>query len=118
MLLVPEFGGGEIFYVSSSINFNLPKYFRFRFFSPLNKGFSFVEKDLSEKEEILHELCVADPTHYDTVNNMLSWECRLGTPSETLTMLVCILEPKENFTIPLCSITLSFYYACVFIFLF
>ncbi|VDO22611.1 unnamed protein product [Brugia timori] len=53
-----------------------------KFFSLLNKGFSFVEKDLLEKEKILHELHVADPAHYDTVNSMVSWECRLGAPFE------------------------------------
>ncbi|CAG9537770.1 unnamed protein product [Cercopithifilaria johnstoni] len=53
-----------------------------KFFPLLSKGFSFVEKDLLEKEKILHELHAADPAHYDTVNSMVSWECRSGAPSE------------------------------------
>ncbi|VDK71943.1 unnamed protein product [Onchocerca ochengi] len=53
-----------------------------KFFSLLSKGFSFVEKDLLEKQKILHELHVVDPAHYDTVNSMVSWECRSGAPSE------------------------------------
>ncbi|EFO23219.1 hypothetical protein LOAG_05264 [Loa loa] len=53
-----------------------------KLFSILSKGFSFVENDLLEKEKILHELHIADPAHYDTVNSMISWECRLGAPSE------------------------------------
>uniref|UniRef100_A0A0R3S028 GLTP domain-containing protein n=1 Tax=Elaeophora elaphi TaxID=1147741 RepID=A0A0R3S028_9BILA len=53
-----------------------------KFFPLLSKGFSFVEKDLLEKEKILHELHAVDPVHYETVNSMISWECRSGTPSE------------------------------------
>lgn len=76
---------------------NFLKQFRSRFFPLLSKGFSFVEKDLLEKEKILHELHAADPTHYDTVNNMVSWECRTGAPSKKVTTLIIReFEPKGN----------------------
>lgn len=51
-------------------------------FSILGKGFSFVEKDLLEKQNILSSLQVADCAHYGTVDDMVSWECRSGAPSE------------------------------------
>ncbi|MCP9260940.1 hypothetical protein DINM_004340 [Dirofilaria immitis] len=43
---------------------------------------SFVEKDLLEKEKILYELHIADSAHYDTVNSMMSWECRSSVLSK------------------------------------
>lgn len=87
----------EISLILSLINSSLLKQFCSRFFSLLSKGFSFIEKDLSEKEKILHELHVADPTHYDTVNSMVSWECRSGAPSEkVITLIIHKLKSKEN----------------------
>uniref|UniRef100_A0A915PZT4 Glycolipid transfer protein domain-containing protein n=1 Tax=Setaria digitata TaxID=48799 RepID=A0A915PZT4_9BILA len=62
--------------------FMTPFPFCYRLFSLLSKGFSFIENDLLEKEKILMNLHTSDPIHYDTVNKMVSWECRSGEPSE------------------------------------
>ncbi|VBB31936.1 unnamed protein product [Acanthocheilonema viteae] len=70
-----------------------------KFFPLLGKGFSFVEKDLLEKEKILHELHATDPVHYDTVNSMVSWECRSGASSEKVTTTLLRLHRALLFVI-------------------